>query len=82
MMCAPRSFRLSSAHWDGPIHSLPLHHAILEAIRKRDPEAAYAAMRRLLQGAAQDVRRALAEKRPKLPKRRAVKERKVVGNAA
>ena len=77
------SFRLSSAHWDGPIHSLPLHLAILDAIRKRDPEAAQAAMHRLLDGAADDVRRALAEKQPKMPKRAAVRDRKAkVGDAA
>ena len=77
------SFRLSSAHWDGPIHSLPLHLAILDAIRERDPEAAQAAMHRLLDGAADDVRRALAEKQPKMSKRAAVRDRKAkVGDAA
>jgi DNA-binding FadR family transcriptional regulator len=77
------SFRLSSAHWDGPIHSLPLHRAILDAIRERDPEAAHAAMQRLLADAANDVRRALADKRAKAPKRGAVRERRTrLGNAA
>ena len=77
------SFRLSSAHWDGPIHSLPLHRAILEAIRKGDPDAAQAAMHRLLDGAADDVRRALADKQPKASKRGAPRDRKArVGNAA
>ena len=77
------SFRLSSAHWDGPIHSLPLHRDILDAIRERNPEAAQAAMHRLLDGAAADVRRALADKQPKASKRAAVRDRKArVGNAA
>jgi DNA-binding FadR family transcriptional regulator len=77
------SFRLSSAHWNGPIHSLPLHRAILEAIRKRNPDAAQAAMHRLLDGAADDVRRALANKRPRTPKRAAGRDRRVrIGNAA
>lgn len=77
------SFRLSSAHWDGPIHSLPLHRAILEAIRARDPEAAHAAMQRLLADAADDVRRALADKRGKTAKRAAIRDRKArFGDAA
>jgi DNA-binding FadR family transcriptional regulator len=77
------SFRLSSADWDGPIHSLPLHRAILDAIRMRDPEAAQAAMHRLLDGAAEDVRRSLADKRPKASKRAAGRGRKArVGDAA
>jgi DNA-binding FadR family transcriptional regulator len=54
------SFRLSSANWDGPRHSLPLHGAILEAIRRHDQEGAAAAMHRLLDGAAEDVRQTLA----------------------
>jgi DNA-binding FadR family transcriptional regulator len=77
------SFRLSSAHWDGPIHSLPLHRAILDAIRERDAEAAHAAMHRLLDGAADDVRRALADKRAKVSRRLAARNRKArLGNAA
>ena len=77
------SFRLSSAHWGGPIHALPLHRAILDAIRKRNPEAAQAAMHRLLHGAADEDRRVLADKRPKASKRAAARDRKArVGNAA
>jgi DNA-binding FadR family transcriptional regulator len=77
------SFRLSSVHWDGPIHSLPLHRAILDAIRDCNPDAAQAAMHRLLDGAADDVRRALADKRPKASKRAAGRDRKArVGDAA
>jgi DNA-binding FadR family transcriptional regulator len=63
------SFRLSSAGWDGPVHSLPLHKAILDAIRRRDAAAAGAAMRRLLEDAAADARRALANGRPKSSRR-------------
>jgi DNA-binding FadR family transcriptional regulator len=77
------SFRLSSADWDGPIHSLPLHRAILDAIRERNPDAAQAAMLRLLDGAADDVRHALADKRPRTPKRGSGRDRKLrVGNVA
>jgi DNA-binding FadR family transcriptional regulator len=77
------SFRLSSADWDGPIHSLPLHRDILDAIRRRDPDAAHGAMQRLLEGAADDVRRALAAKRVKTPKGGAVRDRKTrIGDAA
>ena len=63
------SFRLSSAHPEGPRHSLPLHGAILAAIRRRKPTAAAAAMRRLLAGAAEDVRQALAVSRAGTPPR-------------
>jgi len=77
------SFRLSSAQWDGPIHSLPLHWAIFDAIRKRDAAAAQAAMHRLLDGAADDVRRALADDRLKASKGSKARDRKAgVGNAA
>lgn len=63
------SFRLSSAHWDGPVHSLPLHKAILDAIRRRDAAGADTAMRRLLDAAAADVRRALTNGRPRSSRR-------------
>jgi DNA-binding FadR family transcriptional regulator len=70
--------RIGTAH-----SSLPLHRAILDAIRERNPDAAQAAMHRLLDGAADDVRRALADKRPKASKRAAVRDHKArVGNAA
>lgn len=78
------SFRVSSTDWDGPIHSLPLHRDILDAIRKHDPEAAHGAMQRLLEGAADDVRRTLAAKRVKTPRGAgAVRDRKTrIGDAA
>jgi DNA-binding FadR family transcriptional regulator len=69
------SFRLSSANWNGPLHSLPLHKAILDAIRRHDAEAASAAMHRLLDDAAGDVRQALREDRPRLPSRRPARVR-------
>lgn len=65
------SFRLASARWDGPGHSLPLHKAILDAIRGRHADAASAAMHRLLDSAAEDVRRAIANSRAKPQSRRA-----------
>src|SRR5262249_26159016 len=76
------TFRLSSAE-NGPVHSLPLHRDILDAIRRHDPEAAHTAMCRLLEGAADDVRRVLAAQRTKSSKRGAVRDRKTrIGNAA
>ena len=77
------SIRLSTARSDGPIHALPLHRAILDAIRKRNAGAAQAAMYRLLDGAADDVRRVLADNRLKASRRGATRDRKArVGNAA
>jgi DNA-binding FadR family transcriptional regulator len=64
------SFRLSGANPEGPRHSLPLHGAILDAIRRRDAQAAAAAMHGLLAGAAEDVRRALAAGRVMVAARR------------
>jgi len=69
------SFRLASTHPEGPRHSLPLHGAILAAIRRRKPAAAAAAMRRLLAGAAEDVRQALAMGRTAAPPRTRVARR-------
>ncbi len=42
---------------------VPRHGKLVEAVRGRDPEAAEAAMRSLLDQAARDVRRALRERR-------------------
>jgi len=70
------SFRLSAANPEGPRHSLPLHSAILAAIRRRDATAAAAAMQRLLAGAAEDVRRALeTDRMSQAPRRRASRRR-------
>ncbi|WP_322096006.1 FadR/GntR family transcriptional regulator [Pelagibius litoralis] len=50
------SFRLSSASRpDAHVTSLPGHKAVLDAIERRDPEAARSAMRELLRGAKADV---------------------------
>jgi len=70
------SFRLSGANPEGPRHSLPLHSAILAAIRRHDGAAAAAAMQRLLAGAADDVRRALEAESMLVPPRRRVARRR------
>jgi len=76
------TFRVSSVG-NGPVHSLPLHRDILDAIRRHDPEAATTAMHRLLEGAADDVRRVLATERIKTSKRGSARKRKArLGNAA
>src|SRR5215468_10020431 len=69
------TFRVSSVG-NGPVHSLPLHRDILDAIRRHDPEAATTAMHRLLEGAADDVRRVLATERIRTSKRGSALKRK------
>lgn len=49
--------RIASRHAEAPAPSVPLHGAILEAIRRRDPEAAHAAMLALLDRTSGNVRR-------------------------
>jgi DNA-binding FadR family transcriptional regulator len=49
--------RIASRHPDAPAPSVPLHRAILEAIRRRDAEAAHAAMMALLDRTSGNVRR-------------------------
>jgi DNA-binding FadR family transcriptional regulator len=52
------SFRLSKMPPGAHERSMPRHKAVLDAIRTRDPEAARAAMRDLLDHAAEDIRSA------------------------
>lgn len=52
------SFRLSKMPPGAHERSMPRHKAVLDAIRDRDPEAARAAMRDLLDHAAEDIRNA------------------------
>lgn len=49
--------RIASRHPDAPAPSVPLHRAILEAIRRRDAEGAHAAMMALLERTSGNVRR-------------------------
>ncbi|MBI3453439.1 MAG: FadR family transcriptional regulator [Rhodospirillales bacterium] len=53
------TFHLSSANPRGQRHALPLHSAILDALRRRAPTAARRAMNRLLDKSEKDVRRAV-----------------------
>jgi DNA-binding FadR family transcriptional regulator len=60
--------RVASRHSDAPAPSVPLHHAILEAIRRRDAEGAHAAMLALLDRTSVNVRRNVRQgirKRPR-----------------
>lgn len=54
------SFRLSNDNPDGQTHSLPAHGKVLEAIRRRDPQGARAAMNALLDSSEEDVRCTMA----------------------
>lgn len=49
--------RIASRHPGAPLPSVPLHRAVLEAIRRRDPESARAAMTALLDRTARNVAR-------------------------
>jgi DNA-binding FadR family transcriptional regulator len=68
------SLRLSIASPHGQRHSLPLHGAVLNAIRRRDGEKARQAMARLIDDAEDDVKRALDWPRGR---RKAAAKRKV-----
>lgn len=62
--------RIASRHTSSPVASLPLHRAILEAIRRRDAEGAHGAMLALLERTRRNVERNVgAVLRPK-PRRR------------
>jgi DNA-binding FadR family transcriptional regulator len=60
------SFELSTLRRDGPAESLPLHRAVLDAVRARAPEAAEAASLAQIEGARRDIELVLASRR-KLP---------------
>ena len=55
------SFKLSSSYPGARANSLPLHLAVLEGIRARDPVAAHATMLTLLQETRADIERVLSE---------------------
>ena len=49
--------RIASRHPGAPAPSVPLHRAVLEAIRRRDAEGAHSAMMALLDRTARNVER-------------------------
>ena len=59
------SFRFSSVADDAVDRSLPLHEAVLVAIRRRRPKIASAAMRRLIQAPAEDIDEVLKAAEPR-----------------
>lgn len=61
------SFEISTAKPDGPVNSLPLHRAVLDAVIARDPARAERAILVLINGAHQDLEQVLASRR-RLPK--------------
>lgn len=61
------SFEISTARKDGPRNSLPLHRAVLDAVRAHDPEKAERAALTLIDGARDDIDAVLASRR-KLPR--------------
>ena len=57
------SFEMSTRRKDGPLSSLPLHRAILDAVIARQPDAAEAAVRNLIDGAGKDIEQVLGSRR-------------------
>jgi len=57
------SFEISTRRKDGPLTSLPMHRAVLDAIIARDPDAAEAAAHRLITSAGEDIEQVLASRR-------------------
>lgn len=57
------SFELSNQKKDGPLRSLPLHRAVLDAVADGDPDRAERAIRVLIDGAHQDIHEVLTSKR-------------------
>jgi DNA-binding FadR family transcriptional regulator len=60
------SFEISTSKPDGPALSLPLHRAVLDAVRERAPARAERAVLVLIDSAAQDIDLVLGSRR-KLP---------------
>ncbi len=54
------SFVLSTGKKDGPIQSLPLHRAVLDAVIARDPARAEKAIRAIIEGAHLDIQEVLS----------------------
>lgn len=61
------SFEISTSRADGPRSSLPLHRAVLDAVRAADAERAEQAILQLIDGAEQDIEQVLRS-RKRLPR--------------
>jgi DNA-binding FadR family transcriptional regulator len=57
------SFEISTRRKDGPLHSLPLHREVLDAVIAHDPDRAEIAIRVLIDGARTDIEAVLASRR-------------------
>ncbi len=57
------SFEISTRRKDGPMHSLPLHREVLDAVIAHDPDRAETAIRVLIDGARNDIEEVLASRR-------------------
>ena len=56
------SFEMSTRRKDGPLSSLPMHRAILDAVIAQRPDAAEAAVRQLIDSAGRDIEQVLASR--------------------
>jgi DNA-binding FadR family transcriptional regulator len=56
------SFEVSTGKKDGPIHSLPLHRAVLDAVIARDPDRAEKSIRAIIEGAHLDIQEVLSSR--------------------
>lgn len=57
------SFEISTRRKDGPVQSLPLHRAVLDAVIAHKPDEAEIAIRVLIDGAKEDIEEVLASRR-------------------
>ncbi len=57
------SFEISTRRKDGPLSSLPMHRAVLDAVIRHKPDAAEAAVRLLIESARGDIEQVLASRR-------------------
>jgi DNA-binding FadR family transcriptional regulator len=57
------SFEISTRRKDGPLHSLPLHREVLDAVVAHDADRAETAIRVLIDGARNDIEEVLASRR-------------------
>ncbi len=57
------SFEISTRRKDGPLQSLPLHRAVLDAVIAHRPDEAEIAIRVLIDGAKEDIEEVLASRR-------------------
>lgn len=62
------SFELSTSKKGGPVRSLPLHRAVLDAVAARKPLKAEKATVALIDGASRDIDQVLASRRRRLPR--------------